>query len=70
MEDFNIPSPERRALLERLQEAIGDTTLHFWAACHVCDLQALEKLVEFASTSPTLVHIAAGQSQTLAQHCK
>ncbi len=44
MEDFNLPSPERVALLERLQEVISSVTPHFWAACQICDLGALEKL--------------------------
>jgi hypothetical protein len=46
MEDFNIPSVERVALLERLQEAMGNAPPSFWAACQICDLKALEKLIE------------------------
>ncbi|KAE8444985.1 hypothetical protein EG329_013991 [Mollisiaceae sp. DMI_Dod_QoI] len=45
MEDFNLPSPERVALLERLQEVIRSVTPHFWAACQICDLGALEELL-------------------------
>ncbi|KAE8444576.1 hypothetical protein EG329_014407 [Mollisiaceae sp. DMI_Dod_QoI] len=45
MEDFNQPSPERVDLLKRLEEKIGSVTLHFWAACQICDLSALEKLL-------------------------
>jgi len=46
MEDFNQPSPERINLLERLEEVIGTVTPHFWAACQVCDLRALEQLLD------------------------
>ncbi|KAH8594138.1 hypothetical protein B0O99DRAFT_595842 [Bisporella sp. PMI_857] len=45
MEDFNLPSTERVALLERLQETFGNVTPHFWAACQICDLSALEQLL-------------------------
>ncbi len=57
MEDFNVPSPERVALLERLQTAMGGAPPYFWAACQVCDLQALEKLVEHACTYPAAARI-------------
>ncbi len=70
MEDFNIPSAERVALLERLQKAIGDVPPSFWAACQVCDLKALEKWVEAARISPTIVYAATLQSRTMAQYCK
>ncbi|KAH6674439.1 hypothetical protein B0J14DRAFT_700116 [Halenospora varia] len=65
MEDFNLPSLERIALLERLQETIGDVPPYFWAACQVCDLKALEKLVEVACISPAIVHALAGQTYTM-----
>jgi len=68
MEDFNIPSVERVALLERLQEAMGNAPP--WAACQICDLKALEKLIEHARISPGLVCIAAGQTHTMVLHCK
>jgi hypothetical protein len=48
VEDFNIPSAERVALLERLQGAIGGAPPHFWAACQICDLKALETLIDVA----------------------
>jgi hypothetical protein len=70
MEDFNIPSQERIALLERLQEAIGDVPPYFWAACQVCDLQALGKLVEVAHISPAIVCVLAGQTYTTVLHCQ
>jgi hypothetical protein len=69
-EDFNIPSKEREALLTRLQDAIGDVPPHFWAACQVCHVKALEKLVKVARTSPDIVHIYARQSHTIAQYYK
>ncbi|KAH8655136.1 hypothetical protein BGZ60DRAFT_495817 [Tricladium varicosporioides] len=65
MEDFNIPSLERIALLKRLQETIGDVPPYFWAACQICDLKALEKLVELASISPAMVQAFAGQTCTM-----
>jgi hypothetical protein len=70
MEDFNIPSAERLAPLERLQEAIGGAPPYFWAACQICDLKALENLVEHARISPAIVRILAGQSHTMVLHCK
>jgi hypothetical protein len=70
MEDFNIPSAERVALLKRLEKAIGDVPPYFWAACQVCDLKALEKWVEVARISPTIVRVATLQSRTMAQYCK
>ncbi|KAH8660821.1 hypothetical protein BGZ60DRAFT_433670 [Tricladium varicosporioides] len=68
MEDFNIPSPERVALLECLQEAIGSVTPHFWAACQICDLKALEKLIESARISPVIVRTAAGQCHNMSRY--
>ncbi|KAE8443742.1 hypothetical protein EG329_001422 [Mollisiaceae sp. DMI_Dod_QoI] len=59
MEDFNQPSPERQGLLNTLQEAIGDIPPCFWALCQVCDLQALEALIEHARISPGTVRIIA-----------
>ncbi|KAH6674845.1 hypothetical protein B0J14DRAFT_538947 [Halenospora varia] len=68
MEDFNIPSPERVALLERLQEAIGGAPPYFWAACQVCDLEALEKLIELARISSAAVRIIAGQCRNMSRY--
>ena len=70
MEDFNIPSAERVAVLTRLQEAMGDVQPYFWAACQVCDLKALEKLVDSARNTPGVVRIFAGQCRTKALYCK
>ena len=70
MEDFNIPSAERVALLERLQEAIGGAPPYFWAACQVCDVTALKTLVEVARINPAIVRVLAGQTRTMAQYCK
>jgi len=70
MEDFNIPSAERVALLKHLQEAMGDAPPHFWAACQICDLKALEKLTECARIAPGLVRIAAGQTHAMVLYCK
>jgi hypothetical protein len=70
MEDFNIPTAERVALLERLQEAMGDAPPYFWAACQVCDLKALDDLVETARINPATACIVAGQTRTMVLHCK
>ena len=70
MEDFNIPSAERVALLERLQKAIGDVPPSFWAACQVCDLKALENMVEIAFINPAIIRISAANTATMVLHCK
>jgi hypothetical protein len=70
MEDFNVPSTERVALLKRLQEAIGGAPPYFWAACQICDLQALEELIEFARMYPLAARIVAGQAHKMILHCK
>jgi hypothetical protein len=59
-EDFNIPTAERVSLLERLQEAMGGAPPYFWAACKVCDLKALNDLVETARKNPATACIVAG----------
>ncbi len=67
MEDFNLPSPERVALLERLQEAISTVTPHFWAACQICDLGALEKI----SRKPVGDILGINyQTSQMVRHCK
>jgi hypothetical protein len=70
MEDFNIPSKEREALLTRLQDAIGDVPPHFWAACQVCHIEAVEKFVKVAHISPVIVRAFAERSHIIAQYCK
>ena len=70
MEDFNVPAAERVALLERLQEAMGGAPPYFWAACQICDLKALENLVEFARIYPANARIVAAQTYTMVLHCK
>jgi hypothetical protein len=70
MEDFNIRSEERDNLLKHLQDAIGDVPPHFWAACQVCPVEALEKFVKLARISPDIVCAFAGQCHILAQYCK
>jgi hypothetical protein len=70
MEDFNIPSAERVALLERLQEAIGGAPPYFWAACQICDRKTLEDLVEHARIYPAKARIVAAQTYTMVLHCK
>ncbi|KAE8446026.1 hypothetical protein EG329_012665 [Mollisiaceae sp. DMI_Dod_QoI] len=68
MEDFNLPSPKRIALLERLQAAIGGAPPHFWAACQVCDLSALEKFIQHASINPGMLRCFALQTYTMAYY--
>ncbi|KAE8446027.1 hypothetical protein EG329_012666 [Mollisiaceae sp. DMI_Dod_QoI] len=62
IEDFNQPSPERIGLLNSLHQAIGDVPRYFWALCQVCDLQALENLIEHARISPGAVRIIAAHA--------
>jgi hypothetical protein len=69
-EDCNLPSQERLNLLERLQTSLGDIPPHFWAACHLCDLQKLALLVQTADLNPNIVCIAAGQAYTMVANCK
>jgi hypothetical protein len=69
MEDFNQPSPERIDLLKRLEEAIGDVTPHFWAACQICDL---DKLDGFLQVTKPDVYVQAFSSQIsqMVRYCK
>ncbi|KAK9237011.1 hypothetical protein V1525DRAFT_426658 [Lipomyces kononenkoae] len=69
MADFNIPSAERVAQLKLLQEAIGDVPSYFWAACQVCHVEALKKLVKVASISPAIVRVFAARSRTMVRYC-
>jgi hypothetical protein len=69
MEDFNLPSPERIALLERLQEAIGGAPPHFWAACQICDLKALKRLVECGREYPDILRDSTQQTYTMVHYC-
>ncbi|PVH83703.1 hypothetical protein DL98DRAFT_528998 [Cadophora sp. DSE1049] len=68
MEDFNLPSPERIALLERLQESIGDVPPHFWAACQICDLDALKNLVNCGHEYPNILSGLTLQTYTMAHY--
>ncbi|PSS08595.1 hypothetical protein M430DRAFT_187230 [Amorphotheca resinae ATCC 22711] len=61
-EDYNLPSEERRALLQRFQEALGDVPPHFWAACQLCDMKSLEALVKSAECCPDLLGLVIGQT--------
>lgn len=70
MEDYNLPSTERRVLLKSLQEVIGDVSPYFWAICHVSELDALEKLIKIARISPAIVCILAAQTYTMVLYCK
>ena len=70
MEDFNIPSTERVALLKRLQEAMGGAPPYFWAACQVCDLKSLEDLVETARKKPAMARCFAAHTLKMILHYK
>jgi hypothetical protein len=70
MEDFNIPTAERVALLEQLQEAMGGAPPYFWAACQICDLKALEELAECARRYPAVFCNAATHTRTMILHCE
>lgn len=56
-EEFNLLSPERIILLQRLQEILGRSNLqpHFVAACFVCDIKMLVGFIEAATTSRSLI---------------
>lgn len=67
MEDFNQPSPDRIDLLKRLEEKIGSVTPHFWAACQICDLSALQNLLN--AQVFFVKGLELGTSQ-MVRHCK
>ena len=70
MEDFNLPSPERVKLLELLRHSIGDVPPHFWAACQICDLDALKNLVNCGREYPNVPTALTLQTYTMAHYCK
>jgi hypothetical protein len=70
MEDYNIPTAERDALLGQLQEAMGGAPPHFWAACQICDLKALEDLVGLARRYPAAVTIVAASTCKMVLYCE
>lgn len=69
-EDFNIPCAERKVQLERLQNAIGDVPIYFWAACQICDIKSLEGLADLACFNAAAGRLIAGQTQSMLQYCK
>jgi hypothetical protein len=66
---FNIPSAERVALLESLQVSIGDVPPHFWAACQICDLDALRTLVKCGREYPNILSGITSQNYPMAHYC-
>jgi hypothetical protein len=85
MEDFNEPSEERVGLLKRLEDAMrlkgvtgreaeereeGTVPPHFWAACQICDIKALDKFVDYAYEHPRRARILAAQTRPMVQFCK
>ncbi len=69
MEDFNIPSAERVAILQRLQEVIGGAPLHFWAACQICELEALAKFVKCGREYPEILRGFTQQTYPMICYC-
>ena len=42
----------------------------FWAACRICDLEALSNLIELAHRYPVAARIVDRQTYTMILHCK
>ena len=70
MEEYNQQSLERIDLLNCLQEAIGGAPPHFWAACQICDLKALERMIKCGREYPEMFRGFAQQTYTMAHYCK
>ncbi len=68
MEDFNQPIPERVDMLKRLQEAIGNVTPQFWAACQICDLGMLNRLLQEEKT--VILHGFSYHFCQMVRYCK
>lgn len=43
--------------------AIGDTPVHLWAACQICDMKSLDGLTGFASLNAPEARVATGQTR-------
>jgi len=69
-EDYNLPSEERRAILRRLQENVGDVPPHFWAQCQLCNIKRLEAFVTISEINPDTVGITAAQAKAMMARCK
>ncbi|KAJ8062621.1 hypothetical protein OCU04_009144 [Sclerotinia nivalis] len=69
-ENYNLPTVERVALLKQLQEAIGDVPPHFWAACQICDLDALKGLIKCGCKCPGVLRIFAQHTDKMAYYCE
>jgi hypothetical protein len=70
-EDFNIPSAQRQHLLSQLHSLIGEVPVHFWAACHLCDIQHLEVFVQITSQfGPSYVKALAFTCHSMVRICK
>ena len=69
-EDYNLPSEERRAILRRLQENVGDVSPHFWAQCQLCDIKCLEAFVTISEINPDNVQLIDGQARMMMARCK
>ncbi|PSS21866.1 hypothetical protein M430DRAFT_17439 [Amorphotheca resinae ATCC 22711] len=64
-EDYNQPSAERRVVLQRLQDFLGDVPVHFWALAHVCDVKTLEEFAEKAEADPVPYRISIYQTPAM-----
>ena len=69
-ETYNIRSEERTALLQQLQDLIGDVPLHFWAACQVCDVSQINILINLAKVSPEAVLLLSTSVHKIISTCK
>jgi hypothetical protein len=70
-EDFNIPSARRQQLLGQLHSLVGEVPVHFWAACHLCDIQRLEIFVQIAAQfGPEYVQALALTCSNMVRICK
>jgi hypothetical protein len=68
-EDYNQPSAERRVVLQRLQDFLGDVPVHFWALAHVCDVKTLEEFAEKAEADPVPYRISIYQTPAMIAAC-
>lgn len=70
-EDFNQPSDTRKEPPHRLQALLlADVSPHFWAACHLCDMQRLALLVQTAELNRDVVLVAAADTYSMVESCK
>lgn len=69
-ETYNVPSKERTALLQQLQDLIGDVPVPFWAACQTCDISQINVLIQLAKVSPEAVQFMSINVHKMVSACK